>query len=1026
MAIEPKPSIASDFDWIEAFRLENPTQVRSDLNAIWRCGATPDLLDTLKTKLIDQFSRMTHLDSLVTHLANFVAASRNPTSLLALFERDSAALPALLQAFSTSQSLANRLVADPSSFDLLRANEGQPVERRFLVDELTAEIATLDRAGQATAAIENFVAREKVRIAYGEFVRGMSPEKVGRQLAYVADAVIEAALQFTVARLSERRPLPRLSDGSQPQVTIVGLGRLGGEEIEFSSALQLVFLYDRIEINHPLHREFYTTLVRDMTALLCPGTARQSVYDIDLRNGPKYDVGVPICSLAEATRIYETSGRIWHRMRFVKARTVAGSKELGDRFIRRLQPWIYQRFLRRIDLAEIRTLRHRLERRAEQQQQDGHDIANDPGGRCDLEMTVQFLQLLHGGDLAAVRCANTHEAIVALERAGCLTHQEATLLSDNYARFCRLQHQLSVTFEHHVGVLPDDPDLRGRLAWQLGIRLPDGSHGDTEKFNKLLGETFQVNRRMINHLMLDAPHEEDAVAVETELLLDPEPDPESVRQSMEQHGLADAKRAMHDLASLSTESVSFLSPHRCRHFFASLAPALLSEISRTPDPHGTLSSLVRVTDSLGAKATLWELLSANPPTMKLMVRLCAAAPYLSDILTDNPGMIDELVDSLLMNRLPSTHRLDAHSIELCRGATDIERILNSFKAGAHLMIGVRDVLGKEPLEATHAALADTAEACLRRMIDYEQEQLAQQYGDPSAPENEDAQLITLALGKLGGREPNYHSDLDAIFLYSTDGETQRRVGGRRATTTHQHFFNQLAQRVVTRINHVGSGGRLYELDSRLKPTGEEGLIAVSVGNFLRQFRVGSAPLWQRLALCKARAISASSRLRRKTDEAIAAVICETNWHPGMAVEIRQLRQRMEQTASPDNLKRAAGGTTDVEMIAQMLTLRHAGQAPQIIRPGVTASLQTLAEAGFLSEEDSLQLISGYRTLRQIEARLRLMNTPARHELPEDDESMRNLAFLMNEPNPSLIVTQCQQARRVNRRLFDRIFDQSSS
>lgn len=1012
----------AEFGWIDDNRFQDPEKARIDLASIWRCGATPDLLVMLRDRLLAQFDHLVDLDAAVANLSRFVGASRNPTALLALFERDPEALPALLQVFATSQTLADRLIADPSSFDLLRASDGQPAERRFLVDELVAELATVDRVSRAAVAIRKFVSLETVRIAYGEFVRDLSPEKVGRQLAYVGDAVVEASLRFVTERLASLREPPRLADGTVPEVTVIGLGKLGGEEMGYTSPMQLVFLFDQIEWNNPSHQEYYRTLVQDVVALLSPVGPEALGLQIDLRVGPKYDVGVHICSLREAVRIYETSGRTWHRMQFVKARVVAGAKNLGESFLRRLQPWVYHRFLSRTDLAEIRTLRRKLERRAEQKDINGHDVTRDPGGRNDIEMTVQFLQLLHGGDLASVRCGNTNDAIVALERAGCLTHQEATLLLENYARLCRLQHQLSVMFDRRGGMLPDDVNLRARLAWQLGIRIEDGSGGDTERFDSLLRETFQVNQKMINHLMLDAPHEEDSVALETELLLDPEPDPEVVEQTMQAHGLSDSKRAMEDLVALSTETVAFLSPHRCRHFFAALAPELLSEISRCPDPQAALDSLVQVTDSLGAKATLWELLASHRPTMELVVRLCATTPYLSGILTENPGMIDELIDSLLMNRLPSANRLDAHSIELCRGAADIEPILHSFKNGAHLNIGVRDMLGKEPIESTHAAIADTAEACLRRMIEHEQDSLAQQFGDPVNEKGEPAELVTLALGKLGGREPNYHSDLDTIFLYTGEGETRRRVGGHRATMTHQRFFNQLAQRVITRVNHVGPNGRLYELDSRLRPPGDDGLMAVSIDGFLKQFAQGTAPLWQRLALCRGRAISGSPKQRKKMDRRITEIICNTQWHSGMVKEIRAMRERSEQTVRTENLKRGEGGTVDVEAVAQMLTLKHAKDAPQIITRGTTSCLTALAAAGCMTEEQSLQLIAGYRTLRRVEANLRLMNTPARHELPEDEHSLRNLAFLMNEPEPALIIAQCQQARKNNRLLFDQIFD----
>jgi len=1021
----PHPDDAT-LDWLDVNRFSDPGQAKRDLRAIWDSGASPELLQSLQMGLTDHLDQLDDLDEAISHLSRFIDSSADPVSLLALFQRDSEALPALLQVFATSQTLANRLISDPETFDLIRASDGKPASREILISQLLGELQDLEQPSRAALVLRRFSSREMLRIAYGEFVRGATPERVGRQIADVTDAVIEAGLHFTLERLAERRGMPQRPDGTTPELTVIGLGHLGGEEMGYGSSIKLVFLYDSIDNQNVWHRDFYNTVVNELLTLLRGDESRSDGMDIDLREGPRYEVGVQICSFREALRIYETAGRTWQRLSFVKARVVAGSHKLGNAFLNRLEPWVYRRFMSRVEIAEIRTLRNKLEKSLTQDSRTREDIGRSAGGRDDLELTVEFLQLLHGGNLGSVRCRNTYDAIFALEQAGCLTHQEATLLSENYARLCRLQHQLSVMFAQSGSLLPAEIPARKRLAWQLGIRASDGSGGDIDRFETLLNDTFDKNRRMINHLMLDAPGDGDTVASETELLLDPNPDPALVENTLSKHGLMDPSYAMQNLAALSTESVPFLSPHRCRHFLTSIAPALLAEVSRTPDPDATLSSLVKVTDSLGAKATLWELLGSSHPTMELMIRLCATTPYLSSILTNNPGMIDELIDSLLMNRMPSAQRLDAHSIAVCRGASDIDRILSTFKNSAHLNIGVRDMLGKDTLEATHQSIGDTAEACVRRMIEHEQESLASQYGDPCDEQGNPAQLVTLALGKLGGREPNYHSDLDAIFLYSADGVTQRRMGGHRATLTNQQFFNQLTQRVITRINQPGPDGRLYELDSRLRDTGEEGVWAMTLEEFGQRFRDNTAPLWQRLALCKARSISGSRELRSQADETIATIIRSTEWKPEMATQIREMRERMQQTATHNNLKRGEGGTVDIEFIAQMLTLRHAKQSPQILHTGTTTSLLALADAGHLNDQESVTLVNGYRTLRRIEANLRLMNTTARHELPENPDLMKNLAFLMNETDPKMIVAQCIQTRHNNRAAFNQIFERAGS
>ncbi|TWU21478.1 Glutamate-ammonia-ligase adenylyltransferase [Novipirellula galeiformis] len=1027
------PAMQDQFEWIASPTFAAPEVARQHAHQIWQSGVAGDLLAALREQLIEQFPQLDNPDAMLEWLARMIASATTAETLLALFKNDPRTLPALLQLLATSPTLRERLIADPHAFETLCAQDGQPLDRSRLVEELRASLSEITDFEQASQRIRDFLVRHTSRIIYGEFVRSMVPEKVGRQLTYVTDAVVQASLDFLIRYLDTIRDTPVLPSGNTPQVTLIALGSFGAEEMSYGDSLNLIFLYDRIDPWNVTHREFYDLLVTEFIRLLRTEDRFDEGFNIDLRQSPKYETGTRICSSFEAVRVFETSGRIWQRLGFIKARVVAGSRELGDAFLDRLQPWIFRRFISRSDLAEIRTLRHKLERRTvsstessttaageEDAGQRACNVLQAPGGRRDIQRTIQFLQLLHGDRLPDVRKANTYDALIALERSGCVTHQEAALLSENHARLCRLQHQLAVMFERLDNQVPGDRDSTQRIAWQLGIRDAKSKQGDADRFRKQLDEVFDVNSRMINHLMLDAPDDGSSVAVETELMLDPDPNAETIEHVLSQHGLSDPPRAFEDLIALSRESVPFLSPHRCRHFFAQLVPALLAEISLTPHPDQTLASLTRVADSIGAKATLWELLGTNRPTMQLMVRLGAAAPYLVEILTENPGMIDELIDSLLMDRLPSAERLDSQSIELCRGAQEIDPILHSFKQSAHLTIGVRNILGKESLASTQQAIGDTAEACLRRVIEFEQERLAAQYGDPVNSEGEKAEMIAVALGKLGGREPNYHSDLDVVFLYSADGETCRRVGGPRSTTTNRSFFNQLAQRVIQRVNAPGPKGRLYELDGRLRPSGEEGVFAVSTVDFLNRFEQRHAPLWQWLAICKARAISGSRPSRRRFDSAIASLLTQSPWQPEMVSEIQQIRQRIQETATPDNLKRGEGGTVDVEFVAQMLTLKHAAESPKIVHSNTTISLERLAAAGHLPQHEALQLIAGYQTLRGVEINLRLMKTPQRHALPEQDAAMENLAFLMHEKDPKMIQAACSQTRQRNRRLFNQI------
>src|SRR5207253_2851002 len=274
----------------------------------------------------------------------------------------------------------------------------------------------------------------------------------------------------------------------------------------------------------------------------------------------------------------------------------------------------------------------------------------------------------------------------------------------------------------------------------------------------------------------------------------------------------DVGKAYQNLSQLARESVPFLSARRCRHFLASIAPQLLRAVADTPDPDEALTNLERVSASLGAKAVLWELFSVNTPSLKLYVDLCAGSPFLSGLLINNPGMIDELLDSLVLNRPRTGDELRAELAELCRGASDPEPILHSFQDKEFLRIVVGDLLGKVPVRDTTGALSDVADTVLNQVIDLVEPEVRAKLGTPAC------RYALLGLGKLGGREISYHSDLDLLLVYEGEGATS----GGREPTANSYYFTDLAQRVIRTTSRMGPMGRLYAVDMRLRPTGKSG------------------------------------------------------------------------------------------------------------------------------------------------------------------------------------------------------------
>ncbi|MCC9641310.1 glutamate-ammonia-ligase adenylyltransferase [Rhodopirellula sp. JC740] len=1072
----------ADYAPLSPEHVTDPERVARSLAAIVECGISDDLLQTLWSTLAEHLHLTDTPDESIDRLSQFIRVSRSPMALLALFERDPMMLPALLQVLSTSPAIAKLLINDPESFDLIRASDGSPAQRSVLIDELTGEMASIQSPRRASFAIRRFASREILRIAYGEFVRGLSPDKVQSQISFVTDAILEAALGFAIGHVSGKRAIPQRIDGSQPTFSIIALGNYGGQEIGYESQLDLLLLCDQIDRKNASHVEFHRQVAVNLVEILqshgsqvipftlrfdhqptrhevsfsdtqrlgVQSTRKQSALGRRTAIEPSRDLD--FFGISEAATHYERNGRTWQRLAFVKARHAAGDESLSKTFLQRIEPWVYHHLLTRSEIADIRVLRRKLEKRAHATAaSDSTPIADVPGGRRDIEFTIQFLQLLHGSDLPDVRVTGTLPAINELSRHGCLTSQEASILSNNHAKLCRLEHLLAVLFDHRISHLPDDPDVRARLAWRLGVRtenqdaVGNQSTGDAAKFEKMLQETFDVNRKIINHLMVDeeppsefpasgsdgeeaseSPDElQQDFALITELILDPDPDMDVFQETIARYQFTNVPQAISNVIALSQETVSFLSPRRCRHFFAAVAPRVLQEISASPDPDSTLARLVAVTDSIGAKATLWELLRTNDATLSLTISMCSLAPYLTNILIDHPGMIDELIDSLVMDRLPTKERLDAQTLHLCDGVEEIVEVLRHVKASAHLMIGVRDLLGKESIDSISLSLTDTAEASLRRVMEREQELLAQRYGDPMDAEGNPAELVAVALGRFAGGELNYHSDLDLTFVYTSEGDTKRRVGGPRSTLSNRQFFNQLAQNILRRMDQTPEG-RLYEMDLPFAGGADESVLAMSCDQFLKPFRQRTAPLWQLVTLCKSRPISGSREAREMVGKALQRAIQSVSWRESMFASLRDWRDNNESTAGPSNLKRGAGGLLDVELVAASGIMQHAKDAEFQPHSNTIQCLQELRKFEEFSSETIQTLIDNYRFLRVIEDKLRLLNTVARHELPHelDDADatleLEQLARLTQHESPAALIDHCDKVRKQNRELLNRL------
>lgn len=1029
--------------WLEPLGIADARTAHANLVSLAAAGLPLDLLGTICDQFAGVAPRLADPDLALNCLERFLLSSRSLLSTAALFERDRESLPQLLLLLNTSQNLSDWLCVDPEAYDLIRATEGRPVARDVLVGELVSDIRALDNEELVMAALRRFKQRETLRIAYGDIVRELPVSQVTRQISYVADASVEAALDFAHRLVESKRQHNGQTGNSRPRMVVLALGKLGGLELNYSSDIDLILLCQSPGAQGAQSesecQEYCNQVSRELIRLLSESTDMGFAYRVDMRLRPEGQHGTLCRNIDSALAYYDVRGRTWERQAYVKARVIAGDFDLGQQFLSKLEPWVYSLYLSLADITGIKSLKRRIEARAEEEGE--RNVKTGHGGIRDVEFVIQFLQLLNGGSLPKIRTGNTLDAITLLEQNGCLTHQERTILEENYSYLRKLEHRLQIMFDLKKHQLPTDKAELMKLARRMGfVGTPHVSA--LAAFEQDFGQRTKLNRKILDHLLHEAFGDDAKTEPEVDLVNDPDPPQEFIEGVLGKYPFDDIKATYTNLMSLAQESIPFLSTRRCRLFLASIAPRLLASIAKTPDPDATLVSLSRVSDSLGGKAALWELFSANHSTLNMYVTLCAACPYLAGILTSNPGMIDELMDSLLVEKLPDLQTLEKSLAELTRGAEDIEPILHSFKHAQHLRVGVRDILGRDDIRATHAALSDIAEICFQEIVRTERANLDQKLGQPMVGEppklgtngekidlswrpdadriGQPCELIVLALGKLGGREPNYHSDLDLVFLYEAEGCTVANRRGHHGSTSNNHFFSELGQRIIKKATRFGPSGRLYDVDLRLRPTGRSGSLAMPVEEFVRYFREGEGRLWERQALCKARVIVGSPKASRWAMKAVAEAAFGRPWQAKDAEEIWAMRMRLQKSASPSNLKKGPGGTMDTEFLVQALQLKHGREIPEVQVPGTLAALQALEAVGCLSAEDVVFLSASYRFQRNVEARIRLMDSSGRHDFPVEPKELAKLAYLLGYANSKELTDEVASMFRETRAAFERI------
>jgi [glutamine synthetase] adenylyltransferase / [glutamine synthetase]-adenylyl-L-tyrosine phosphorylase len=848
---------------------------------------------------------------------------------------------ALLEAiFASGDFLPELLLADVRALPALAAD---PFLRRPKPAEVTgAEVRAAAVGARDLPDLQRrlrLVRRyEMLRLGVRELGWG-STEEVARELSAFADVCLDVAVAFCDAALTRDLGPPRAESGGEARFVVMAMGKLGGEELNFSSDIDVCYFYstDAGAAGERTLHHYYAELSRRVTAVIEEPTAEGMIFRVDLRLRPEGRSG-PICNaLPAAERYYETFGRTWERQAWLRARPAAGDRALGDELLAALDAFIYPRHVEPRMVEEVRGLRALFRDPADSAGalgETGFDVKLGSGGIRDVEMVVQALQLLHAGKRPDLRERNTPRALPRLVVAGLLGAREAETLLGAYRFWRRLEHRVQVATGAQRHRLPAGDAARGAFARGLGF-------ADLAAFDAEVAATRAAVEAIAATLGEPPPEAHLAAA----RLLDPMRD----RGELERRAAAAGFRDV-EAASDTLELVG-----------ARMPVVFLEEAIASPDPDRALGHFRDL--ALRGSVGLMALLRDQPRLVRMLGTLFGTSDRLAELLVRHPEMWEPFVDGLGARVRPARElrqRLEARLAEVEDDEETALREIRTFQAEEILRVGLHDVAGSlSPVEVCRQ-LSDLAEVCLGAGIAAALPALRARMGKPGTG------LTVLGLGSLGAREMRYGSDLDLVFLFGADGESDTGVD-------HREWFARASVRFIATMEAMLEEGRLYQVDTRLRPSGEQGLLVTTWASFERYHREEAAA-WERVALLRARIVWSDEdpAARARREEVLLALAFDLPLDDaGFRADLRRVRGRVERErgkvpAGSRHLHFDPGGIMDIELLVALGQLRHA-QDPEIRTTSTGEVLERLVELGWPGP-----LRDDYQVLRRMALRLRLL------------------------------------------------------
>ncbi|HCH31693.1 MAG TPA: bifunctional [glutamate--ammonia ligase]-adenylyl-L-tyrosine phosphorylase/[glutamate--ammonia-ligase] adenylyltransferase [Oceanospirillaceae bacterium] len=893
------------------------------------------------------------------------------------------------------------LAASPFAAQVLSLNEAwldydeltASYTKSGLAESLHAQVAEVASELQLQQCLRQFRKRHQVRLIWRNRCRlGTSAELV-QELSNLADVCVASALQWLHHDSVKQWGQPMGHDGQPQSLLVLGMGKLGGGELNLSSDIDLIFSYPEGGETQGGKRsidnqQFFIRLGQRLIQTIDTVTADGFVFRVDMRLRPYGSSGALALSFDAMEIYYQQQGREWERYAFIKARVIAGNGMAGAQLINLLRPFVYRRYL---DFSAIESLRSLKQMIASEVRRRGlqQNVKLGTGGIREVEFIAQAFQLIRGGRDQRLQTTSLMAVLNLLPECAGLDSADVEQLRQHYWFLRDVEHALQAVQDQQTQDLPEQALERARVAFALGFVDWQSLQQRIDHARSFIHQQFELVVEVkedvqsltpgdqLTHLWQQITH--------ASLANDQMPQHTQWQAILATAGFADAHRSLQHLWELHQSRAAQMMQPIAQERLAMLMPQILCLAAQHTDPAVTLSRVLVLIEAVLRRSVYLVLLLENPSALRLLVELCAASSWFADFLARQPSLLDELLDVNSLFNVPDAvalkQELEQNLLRLPEDDTEqLMEALRHFKHAHLLRIAANEVTGRLTLMQVSDQLTFVAEAVMGQVMHLAWRELGERHGNPQNQHGPCDDFIVVGYGKVGGWELSYGSDLDLVFVY--DMPSQMETDGSKPVA-NSVFFTRLGQRMINYLNTVTGAGQLYEVDMRLRPDGAKGLLVSSLTAFT-QYQLHEAWTWEHQALVRARPIAGSQSLA----QAFLKVRQQVLSQPKDPQELRQqvvtmrnkMRQQLATKPSADgkvhefHLKQDEGGIVDIEFMVQYAVLAHGQSQPKLLtHTDNIRILEGLELHALMPAEQAHNLREAYQLMRSVEHRLTLQN-----------------------------------------------------